>query len=73
VYALATMSCLAKTPQDSTPVPITAAGSIALVPSQNDGVPDVVVEIHRTYAAKSASPSGETRVDDFPTCSIAGQ
>lgn len=71
MYAVATMSCLAKAPMGTVPVPITAAVSVALVPSENNGPSDVVVEIKRTYAAKSASPSGVTSIDSFPRCSLA--
>jgi hypothetical protein len=74
MYAVAIMSCLSKTKPGATPVKVAASVSVALIPSDEAGAPDVVVEIKRTYLDKSASPGGTASIGTFPkNCAITSK
>ena len=74
MYDVAILSCLSKTKPGATPVKVAASVSVALIPGDEAGATDVLVEIKRTYLDKSASPGGTASFGTFPrNCAIVSK
>ncbi len=72
-YLTARDGCLAKTPLTKEPVEITAFLNIGVFPGDPPEEFAPIVEMQRTYAAKTAAPGGSTVIETFPAqCTVAG-
>lgn len=73
-YDQALIECLAGTPASPAPVSVKGHVKVGLLPGDTPGNLSVIVEVRRTYDAKTRSPRGSTTVDSFPAnCALAGK